>query len=231
MAGTNPVDDQSAWTGAEVKCYLRYDAIDLMEIQSVEYSVDRKGRPGGAGLGHPQNRYHKFGVPQGTFSISKNYLNSGDQSELLADLIGGVSTIETVTLAPSATTATITDATGIVGVVVDGNVLTEGNGYTVNYATATLTLTAAVVTAGKVFYTKTAANVADAMNGDNHPFIFDVEWRSKDTTATTAITRLVGCAPYQHSVKSGGTGEEAFTEDLSGEFLRLEVDSTIDVGT
>lgn len=231
MAGTNPVDDLSAWTGAEVKCFLRHDAIDLMEIQGVEYQVDRKGRPGGAGLGHPKNRYHKFGVPQGTFSISKNYLNSGDQAELFADLIGGTATIEAVTLAPAATTATITDATGIVGVVVDGNVLTEGNGYTVNYVTNTLTLSAAVVTAGKVFYTKTASGVNNALDGSYHPFIFDVEWRSRDTTATAVIKRLVGCAPYQHSVKSGGTGEEPFTEDLSGEFLRLEADSTIDVGT
>jgi hypothetical protein len=216
----------SAYTGAEVKIFLRYDDIDLLEVEDVQYSIDRKGRPGGAGIGHPKNRYHKFGVPEGTFSISKSYLNAGDQADLFADLISGVTSIQTESIASGATTHTTSyDVVGILAVVITGGdtwqMLYEGDDYTVNYATNTITFNSPTSNSGKILYlTDATGKDDDALDGSNHPFVFDIEWR--DASSGAVLKRLRGCAPYQHSIKSGGKGEEPFAEDLSGQFLYLE---------
>lgn len=221
--------EPSARTGSEVKAYLRYDATDLLEIQDVSYEVDRKGRVGGAGLGHPKHTYHKFGVPEGTWSISKSYLNEAvqcAQSDLFAKLVAGTTAVQTESFASGAASMTTTyQPTGILTVVITGGgdceTLVEGTGFTVNYITKTITFVGNASNSGKVIYTSNAAALLDddALDGDNHPLIFDVEWREKDGTV---IKRLVGCAPYTHGIKSGGIGEEPFTEDLSGQFLYLE---------
>jgi hypothetical protein len=218
--------EPSAHTGAEVKVVLRYDAVDLLEVEDVQYSVDRKGRPGGAGLGHPKNTYHKFGVPEGTFSISKSYLNAGEQADEFAKLISGVTTITTESFASGASTHTCaSNVVGILTVVITGSddwdVLYEGTDYTVNWTTNTITFTTPTAQSGKVQYLTDASGTDDdALDGTNHPFVFDVEWQKRDDG--TVIKRLRGCAPYTGSIKSGGKGEEAFTEDLSGNFLYLD---------
>lgn len=218
--------EPSAYTGSDVKVYLRYDAVDLLEVGDVSYEVDKKGRAGGAGLGHPRNRYFKFGVPSGTWKISKAWLNASEQADMFADLISGTTTITTETVASGASSHVCTSAiVGILTIVVTGgtspwDILYEGTDYTVNYTTKTITFTVAMTEAGKIQYlTDASGKDDDALDGANHPFIFDVEWR--DRAAGTVLKRLRSCAPYTHGISSG-SGEEAFTEDLSGEFLYLE---------
>lgn len=210
----------SAYTGAEVKCFIRYGEYDLLEVQDVEYSVDRSARPGGAGLGHPRNRYHKRGVPSGEWKISKNYLNIGYQADLFAQLIAGTQTLQSEALAADVFNHTTTRA--IVSVLyvrlTTGRVLYEGIDYVVDYETHTIYFNA-ITTAGVIVYiTDGVALADDAMEGLRHPFVFDVEWRERDSG--TVLKRLRGCMPYTHSMSSGGD-EEAFTEDLEGEFLAV----------
>jgi hypothetical protein len=217
--------EPSARTGSEVKVVIRHDSVDLLEVSDVEYKVDRKGRPGGAGLGHPKNRYHKYGVPQGTYRIAKSWLNASEQADLFADLIAGVTAITTESFASGANSHTCANSpVSILAVVITGgdawDILYEGDDFTVNYATGVVTFTEATSESGKVMYLTDASGTDDdALDGANRPFEFDVEWQDK--ASSTVLKRLRGCAPYTHSIKSG-FGEEPFTEDLSGDFLYLE---------
>lgn len=219
--------EPSAYTGGEIKVVIRYASIDLLEVEDVSYEVDRKGRPGGAGIGHPQNRYHKFGVPSGTFSISKAYLNAGDQADLFAQLVAGTTQVQTEGFASGAASKVLTyQPTYIMAVTVTGGdaweILVEGTDYTVNYATKTVTFVGGASGAGKIVYTSnaTALLADDPMNGAYTPLMFDVEWKRRSDSVV--VKRLLGCAPYTQGAASGGKGEEAFTEDLAGEFLALQ---------
>ena len=217
--------EPSAYVGGEVKIYLRYDEIDLLEVGDVSYEIDKKGRPGGAGLGHPRDEYHKTGVPSGTWKISKNWLNTAEQGDLFAKLLSGVTAITEEAIPDEAETFTCDhNIVGILTVAITGGdtwtVLYEGTDYTVNYATNTLTFTEPMSESGKVQYLTDASGTDDdALDGTDFPFVFDIEWRDRD--AGTVLKRLLKCAPYTHGVSSG-SGEEAFTEDLSGNFLYLE---------
>ena len=219
--------EPSAYVGGEVKVYIRHNEVDLLEVQDVEYRVNNAGRTGGAGLGHPQDRYHKFGVPKGTYRINKAWLNASEQAELFAKLIAGATAVTEETIASGASSHVCASAlVSILSVVVTGGdswtILYEGTDYTVNYATETLTFIGDPFSAaaGKILYLTDASGLATTgMDGAAHPFLFDVEWRKKSDGTVTK--RLRGCAPYDHGIKSG-FGEQPFTEDLSGNFLWID---------
>lgn len=212
----------SYYAGSEVKCVIRYGSYDLIEVQDVEYSLNRNATPGGAGLGHPRNRYHKLGVPEGEWKISKNYLNAGDQADLFAQLIAGTTALVSETEAATEEEHICTSAIVSVLYVVldDGTVLYEGTDYLVDYTGHGIEFLAALADDATIVYITDAADLADdPMDGVNHPFVFDVEWRERDSG--TVLKRLRGCMPYELS-SSNGENEEAFTEDLSGQFLAYE---------
>jgi hypothetical protein len=213
----------SAYTGAEVKCVIRYGAYELIEVQDVEYSVDKNARAGGAGLGFPRNRYHKTGVPEGEFKISKNYLNIGEQADLFAQLIAGTTEIQVEALTVGASTYTPTyHIVSVLYVMLDdGTVLNEGTDYLIDYVNNAIEFLSALTDDGDVAYITNDATLLadDAMDGVMHPFVFDVEWRERDSG--TVLKRLRGCMVYTHSMSSG-SDEEAFTEDIEGQFLALE---------
>jgi hypothetical protein len=150
--------ESSAYTGGEVRVVLRYNTANLVEVESVEYQVNRSGRPGGAGIGYPRNRYHKFGVPDGTFSIAKGYLNHAIQGDLFAELLAGTTTVQTESFASGAASLTCSsNPTYIMSVVVTGTGTTwteleegaaAGLGYTVNYSTNVVTFTGGAANAG-----------------------------------------------------------------------------------
>lgn len=213
----------SAYTGAEVKVVIRYGAFELIEVEDVEYSVDRNARPGGSGLGFPRNRYHKTGVPEGTFSISKSYLNSGEQADLFAQLIAGTTAVQEETLTTGISSYSPTyDIVGVLYIVLDdGTVLIEGTDYLVDYVNHGIEFLAALADAGTLAYITDDATLLadDPMDGTMHPFVFDIQWQERDSQ--TVLKRLRGCMVYSHSVSSG-SDEEAFTEDVEGQFLALE---------
>ncbi len=218
--------DISAFTGNEIKVYLRYNNYDLLEINEVTYSVDRKGRVGGAGLGHCKNRYHKTGVPEGTFTIGKNWLNNGDQADLFASLFSGVTQVTTEAFSSGASSlTTASNLVGLLSVVVTGGdpdqILNEGADYTVSYgASDTITFIGGAPGDGRVVYLSDADNTDDnPLDGTNFSFQFDLEWRDRDTNAVKI--RLRGCQIYTFDVSSA-EGEESFTEDVSGMFLDLD---------
>lgn len=219
--------ESSAYTGGEVQIRIRYNTATLVEVDSVDYKVTRAGRPGGAGIGFPRNTYHKFGVPNGTWKIAKGYLNHAIQGDLFAKILAGTTAVQTESFASGdATLVCSQNPTYIMSVIVTGGTswteLEEGVGYTVNYATDTVTFVGGASEAGYLIYTSDAAALIDddAMDGTQMPLTFDIEWVRRSDSAI--LKRLRGCAPYEHSVASGGIGEEPFAEDLSGEFLYLE---------
>ena len=219
--------ESSAYTGGEVQIRLRYNEATLVEVESVEYKVTRSGRPGGAGIGFPRNTYHKFGVPSGTWKIAKGLLNHAIQGDLFAELLAGTTAVQTESFASGAATLAVAqNPTYIMTVVVTGAAgweeLVEGTGYTVAYATDTITFVGNASESGYVIYTSDAVALVDddAMDGTHMPLMFDIEWIRRSDSVVLKMLR--GCAPYEHAVTSGGVGEEPFSEDLSGEFLYLE---------
>ena len=216
----------SARTGAEEKVVIRYADMDLLEVQSVSYDIDRKGRVGGAGIGHPRNTYHKFGVPEGTFSIEKSELNAAPQATLFATLIAGTTAIQTETFSSGDPSITLDfQATGVVSVWLtgtgyEGTLLVEGDSYTINYSTLVVTLVGGALADGSISYTSNDSTLlnTDPLDGANYPMMFDIEIYER--ASDTLLQRLVGCAPYTVGKKSGGIGEDPFTENLEGNFLQ-----------
>ena len=102
----------------------------------------------------------------------------------------------------------------------EGTLLVEGVSYTVNYASLIITLIGGALADGSVAYTTndSAFTNTDPLDGVNHPLIFDIE--IYDRASDTLLHRLVGCAPYTMGKKSGGIGEDPFTENLEGNFLQ-----------
>lgn len=218
--------DISSFTGSEVKVYVRHNDYDLLEINEVTYSIDRKGRVGGAGLGHPKHRYHKHGVPEATFSVGKNWLNNGDQADLFADLVSGVTQVTTEAFSSGASSlTTASNLVGLLSVVVTGSdpdqILLEGTDYTLSFgASDTITFVGGAPGNGRVVYLTDASNTDDnPLDGANWAFQFDLEARDRDSGAIKR--RMRGCQIYTYDLSSG-FGEEAFTEDISGAFLDLD---------
>lgn len=212
----------SYYAGAEVKCVIRYGNYELIEVKDIEYSLNRNATPGGAGLGFPRNRYHKTGVPEGEFKISKNYLNSGDQADLFAQLLAGTTQIvsETESSGQSAHTCAYDIVSVLYVVLDDGTVLYEGTDYLVDYSSGGVEFLSALTDDATVVYLTNEEDLAsDPMDGTTQPFVFDVEWRERDSS--TVLKRLRGCMVYEMSTSSG-ENEEAFTEDISGQFLAYE---------
>lgn len=212
----------SYYSGAEIKCYIRYGEYDLLEVQDVEFSINRSATPGGAGMGHPRNRYHKLGTPKGEWKISKHYLNYGPQADLFAQLIAGTTALQSATAPAGVMRHTMTYR--IVSVLyvrlATGGMLYEGTHYLLDYINqAVVFLTPLTANATIVYMTDETAKASDALHGVHRPFVFDVEWRERDSG--TVLKRLRGCMPYELS-SSSGEDEEPFSEDLNGHFLACE---------
>lgn len=153
---------QGSYTGAELEVVIVQDALDLVEVSDVDYSIDLKGRPGGSGMGKPANWYHKFGSPEGSFSISRRMLAKADQGGAFLSLVAGAAFIQQETIASASATYTPTFALQsilCIRYVETGLRLIEGLDYTVNWATGVITFTPALVAVANIAYMSDAAGI------------------------------------------------------------------------
>src|SRR4030042_1336357 len=95
---------QGSYAGTELEVVIVQDNLDLVEVSGVDYSIDLSGRPGGSGLGKPTDWYHKFGVPKGTFSISRRMLAKADQGGAFLSLVAGTAFIQQETIPTASAT-------------------------------------------------------------------------------------------------------------------------------
>jgi hypothetical protein len=127
----------------ELEYLIAHDNTILAELQDVSWDYDQKKEPGGTGLGHLHNDYHKrTGAPEGKFSISRNALGYSDKGTLFLKLLTGAGIIISENVAIAATTWTPGQTPwSIIEIKLNtsGTILKETDDYTVNWATGVVT--------------------------------------------------------------------------------------------
>lgn len=189
---------QGAYAGTELEVVIVQDALDLCEVSGVDYSIDLGGQPGGSGLGKPANWYHKFGVPVGTFSISRRMLAKADQGDAFASLIAGTSFIQQESIPTASATYTPTFAMQsllTIRYVATGVRLREGQDFTVNWATGVITFTPTLVAAATIAYMSDASGMRGANLLTNSNFEDDLSnvWTTNGVAGST-IAQETGAA-------------------------------------
>lgn len=170
--------------GSEVEILVEHDNTVLAELTDVNYELDRKGRPGGAGLGTPKNTYHKFGVPEGSWGLSRNMLKEDDKGMLFLDLLKGSGYIITEPIANAATTHT-TAKTLVhileIRLVASDTELDVTDDYTVNYATDTITFNSALTEAAEIKYVSTDMLAENLLENGGFEDVITNIWEAEAT--------------------------------------------------
>ena len=187
---------QGSYTGTELEIVLVQDNLDLVEVASVDYGIDNSGRPGGSGMGKPVNWYHKFGVPIGTFSISRRMLAKADQGGAFLSLVAGTAFIQQESIASASASYTPTFALQsilTIRYVASGLRLIERLDCTVNWATGVITFTPALVAAAEISYMSDEAGIRgkNLLTNGNMEDDLATTW---NPSATGAVAQESGAA-------------------------------------
>ncbi|MFH1268191.1 MAG: carbohydrate binding domain-containing protein [Planctomycetota bacterium] len=135
--------------GETSRLQIEFDAIAILDLQSVDYSIKRNIRPRGEGIGYPSYTELRAGIMgPGTFSMKvKKRTASDNHSDIFEKLFWGNGILIRETVAVSVSTHTVAEP--LVAVLeirynTSSNlVLKEGVDFTVNYSTGVITFTGA----------------------------------------------------------------------------------------
>lgn len=142
----------------DLQFILEHDGTVLAEINDVQWGLDPKVEPGGAGIGDLKNKYYKtMGPAAGSWKINRNVLQRSDKGMLFLDLLTGSSAVQEEAIAASAATYTVNLNTAMVSILeirlnTSLVVLREGLDYTVNYVTGVITFAASTPEAATIRY-------------------------------------------------------------------------------